>query len=281
MVKRHILRLLKPAALRERIRTSLWLAPAVATAVAFALAKMLISVDRTIPQDEKRWYLFGGHPDSAREFLSTIASAMMSFTALGFSITIVALQLASSQFSPRVVQTFLSDRLTRLSLGAFIGAFVFAMVVLQEVQIAAEGEPAFVPALPVFIAFLVVLIAVGFFVRYIHHMGHSIRAVSIIQSVATACRDTLDGFCDRAVDGNSPPDARAQQRPEDARIFLHDRPPGVVLALAEAQLVELRSAMAPRLSSSPGWGSSCRATRRSFGCGERTRSPWRICAITS
>ncbi len=79
-------------------------------------------------------YLFNGGADGARTVLSTIAGAMISVTGLVFSITIVVLQLASSQFSPRVLPAFLEDRITQNTLGLFAATFVYALTVLRSVD---------------------------------------------------------------------------------------------------------------------------------------------------
>ena len=77
-------------------------------------------------------FLFRGGPEGARSVLSSIITAMISVTGLVFSITIVALQLSSSQFSPRILRTFLRDRITQIALGTFISTFMYALVVLRR-----------------------------------------------------------------------------------------------------------------------------------------------------
>ena len=100
--------------LHERARTSLWMVPGSAAVAALVLARVLPALEDRL-EDRAAWYLLHLQPDSARDLLSTIAASMMTFTGLVFSITILVLQLASSQFSPRVIGTFLVDRLTRIA----------------------------------------------------------------------------------------------------------------------------------------------------------------------
>ncbi len=179
------------ARLREYVRTSLWPVPAAAAVVAVLLAKILPATESRLLHVRAAWYLFPGQADSARDLLSTIAASMMTFTGLVFSVTILVLQLASSQFSPRVLRTFLEDRSTRVAMATFIGTFVYAMALLAEVRgpDAAQGER--VPALSVSLAFALVLVSVGVFIRYIHAMAHSIRAVHVVHRVA---RDASEGI---------------------------------------------------------------------------------------
>lgn len=180
------------ARLKAAFADNLWLMPATTAAVAATVAKLLAWVDRNLRPSSEAWYLFGGQADSAREVLSTIASSLMMFISVVFSITILVLQLASSQFSPRVLRTFLSNKVTRAAMVIFIGSFVYALTLLTEVRDNGADTPGFVPALSIFVAFVLVLTSVGFFVRYIHEMAHSIRAVHIIRQVGDETRRTID-----------------------------------------------------------------------------------------
>src|SRR5687768_10786181 len=113
------------AQVQEWLRTSLAVVPMSTAVAAFVLAKLLVSVDQHISQTAEAWWLFEGGSGSAELFLSIVASSLMQFTAVVFSITILVLQLASSQFSPRVLRTFLEDRNTQWTMGVFIGSFVY------------------------------------------------------------------------------------------------------------------------------------------------------------
>ena len=100
-----------------------------------------------------------------RDRLSAISSSMITFTGLVFSITVVVLQLTSSQFSPRVLRTFLRDRLTQFSLGTFVATFVYSVTVLRTVT---SGDAAFVPALSTTVGLALLLLSVGMFLSLIH-----------------------------------------------------------------------------------------------------------------
>lgn len=224
--------------LSGHITSSLWLAPVTAMVAAVGAAKLLARIDKEIPQEREAWYLFSGQAGSARELLSTIASSLMSFTAIVFSITILVLQLASSQFSPRVLRTFLEDRFTRFSLGVFIGSFIYALALLPEVHGPGDGHEEFVPALAIFIAFVVVLINVGVFVNYIHHIAHSIRAVHIIKRVADGARATIEDMFPVA-DTNAPEPIDASPGQPGAEIILESREVGVLASVDDKRLLAL------------------------------------------
>lgn len=219
------------ARLSSVLRTSLWLVPG-ATAVALvALAKVLpIFEDDIHEESTAAWYLFAGQAESARELLSTIATAMMTFTGLVFSITILVLQLASQQFSPRVLRTFLEDRSTQVAMAVFIGTFVYAMALLPEVHgsDAAGGER--VPSFSIFLAFALVMLSVAVFIRYIHAMAHSIRAVHVMERVAEDALESIRrGFPHEAVGDDAPPRSLPASTPRVVRS--HPQRSGVVAAV--------------------------------------------------
>ena len=120
------------SALRERLRTGLWAVPGLCVLLAVVAAIGLVQLDRSL--ETTPGWTFGAGTDGAREVLSAITTAMITFTGLVFSITIVVLQLTSSQFSPRVLRTFLRDRLTQWALGTFTATFVYAVMVLRTVR---------------------------------------------------------------------------------------------------------------------------------------------------
>jgi uncharacterized membrane protein len=183
---------------------------------------------------------FGGGVDGARSILATIAAAMITFTGLVFSITIVTLQLASSQFSPRVMRTFLRDRTTKLALSTFVATFVFALTVLRATRADA------VPGIAVTLSIVLVLVSMGVFIHYIHHTAHAIRAVAVIESVAAETR--------ACIDRNYPADVRpprpVSSADDDSRaiVLTHDGDPGIVTGFDVGRLVA--------------WGSSARASVR-------------------
>lgn len=174
-------------ALREAARTGFWAIPSGCVLIAVALALTLVQVDHAL--DTELWFAFGAGPEGAREVLSAISSSMITFTGLVFSITVVVLQLTSAQFSPRVLRTFLRDRLTQFSLGTFVATFVYSVTVLRTVT---SGDAAFVPALSTTVGLALLLLSVGMFVAYIHHIATSIQASAIMAAIGTETRDTIE-----------------------------------------------------------------------------------------
>ena len=114
--------------------------------------------------------------------LSTIAGSMMSVVGVTFSMTLVALSMASSQYTSRILRNFMSSRLTQSVLGIFAGIFTYCLIVLRTIRGGDEG--AFVPNLAVFFGFVLAVGGVGVLIFFIHHVASSIQASSIIASVA-------------------------------------------------------------------------------------------------
>lgn len=168
-----------------------WPIPAACVTVAAGLAFALVRLDEGL-QREGVSLAFTGGPESARSLLSTIASSMLTLTALVFSITIVVLQLASSQFSPRALRAFLRDRQNQLALGTFLATFVYALVALREVRGEDGVVDRFVPGVTITIAFALVIVSIGLFVQYIHHIAQAIRVVTIVGRIADEARRTVE-----------------------------------------------------------------------------------------
>ena len=174
---------------RDELRSMFWLVPAACVVTAIGLAVGLIAMDHALGAVSPG-VLFPGPPSGARSFLSSITQAMIAFTGLVFSITIVVLQLTSGQFSPRVLRTFLRDRAIQLALGVFISTFVYAMVVQRAVT-GSVGHHPFVPRIAVTGALVLVLASVGLFIFYIHHVANMVRVASIVASLGAESRDLL------------------------------------------------------------------------------------------
>ena len=175
--------------LREQLRSSLWFIPTLCVIGAVVLAFVLIEVDRSGFDSP---YIFVGGADGARGFLSTLSSSMITFTGLVFTITIVVLQLASQQYSPRVLRSFLRDRASQLALGVFTATFMYSLIVLREIRGEDTDGGMFVPSLAVTGAFVFVVGSLFLFVYYIHQITQSIRVGNITRSIGNETRESID-----------------------------------------------------------------------------------------
>ncbi len=172
-----------------------WVVPSLWCLGAVLAGLLVPELEKTNP----RWMplLFQGGSSGARSLLSTIAGAMISVTGLVFSITIVVLQLASSQFSPRVLRTFLDDRVPQNALGVFAASFLYALTVLRSVIDGDSASSGIVPQLAITIAFLLVLGSVAMFLWFIHHITLSISVGAVITQIAGETRSVMRRSAER------------------------------------------------------------------------------------
>ena len=221
---------LRIAALKERLRQSLWFLPAAAVVLALAAGFVLGRVQVPAGGDLD-WLLFSGDNDSARALLSTLLGAFVTVTGVVFSLTIVALQIASQQFSPRLLRTFLRDRGTQGALSTFLATCAYIAAVLQ----ALPTDTSEVPRAGVSVAMLLALASLAMLVYFIHHITQSIRVESIMLG---AERETVHAI--RRIHPDPVQDAPREphpQPPPDAAVLLADRS-GYLQAVDLSKLVD-------------------------------------------
>ena len=170
------------------LRNGLWFVP-----VACVLAGVLLSISTTTLDRRSNFELIPpaltGGPDAALAILSTVAASMVSLAALVLTITMVVVQLAMGQFSPRIVQRILRDKPSQLAIGIFVATFAHAMLAMREVEFEGDGQ---VPGLAILVAFVMVLISIAVLVIYVHHIGQALRVASLIELVGGDMRGILD-----------------------------------------------------------------------------------------
>ena len=176
-----------------RLRASFWFLPVLMAVSAIVLSVITTAIDTEIlyQKDVKQWWLYSGDPDGARTVLSVISSSMITVAGVVFSITIVVLSLASSQFGPRLIRNFMNVRTNQAVLGTFVATFIYGVLVLRKVNSVAGGL--FVPSLSVSITILMSLLSLGVLIYFIHSVSESIQAQNIIARV----RRDLDNAVDR------------------------------------------------------------------------------------
>lgn len=176
----------------ERLRASFWFLPSVMAAGAVALSFFMVEVDIWIGIDLRTkpgWFLTFG-PEGARAILGAIASSMITVAGLTFSLTMLTLQLASSQFGPRLLRSFLRDRGNQIVLGTFISTFVYCLLVLRTVR--GTEEASFVPHLSVATGFALAIASLAVLIFFIHHTAHAIRLESVLSGLAAETREAID-----------------------------------------------------------------------------------------
>ncbi|WP_395727336.1 DUF2254 domain-containing protein [Nakamurella sp.] len=180
--------------LRDAVRTQLWPIPAIGIGLAVLAGVLLPRLDARIDDNlppAVTDYLFGGGADAARAVLEAVAGSLITVTSLTFSLTVVTLQLASSQFSPRLLRTFSSDRFVQITLGVFLGTFAYALTVLRTVRTAADDQELFVPQIAVTVAFGLAVASVFALVIFLAHLAKEIRVETMLATVHRDATGTL------------------------------------------------------------------------------------------
>jgi len=171
----------------ESLRSSLWALPLTMAAIGAAVS--VISVNFRLPDGVEIDWMFGGSSASAREFAASLVSAMITLTALAFSITMVVLTLAAQQLGPRLIRAFMSDRKTQLALGLFLGTVVYLVLVLRTLD---GSDGATTPRLAITIGTAFVLASVIVLLLFVHWLARSIMADHVIARVGAALDHQID-----------------------------------------------------------------------------------------
>ena len=176
----------------SNLRGSFWFLPTLIVAFSIVLAVGLIEADSSGSRDWMADWprLFGAGAAGARGMLATIAGSMMTVVGVTFSMTLMTLALASSQYTSRILRNFMSDRVTQVVLGIFAGIFTYCLIVLRTIRGGDEGG--FVPSLSVAFSVVLAIGGIGTLIFFIHHIASSIQASSIIASVAQETMVAMD-----------------------------------------------------------------------------------------
>lgn len=187
----------------EYLRGTYWAVPSAMSIAAVGLSVGMIKLDGTIMAarvDGLSWVYTGG-PEGARAVLSTIASSMITVAGVTFSITIVALTLASQQFGPRLLRNFLRDLGNQVVLGTFVSTFIYCLLVLRSVR--GNDDAEFALHLSVSAGVLLAMMSLGVLIFFIHHVATSIQASQIIANVAEDLEGAIDSLFPEAIGEDS------------------------------------------------------------------------------
>jgi uncharacterized membrane protein len=186
----------------EALRTTFWLAPTVLILVAGLLFVVTFELDLaafhhrlTLP-----WWVVTGSADAGRQVLIGIAAAIITTVGVVFSITILALTLASQQFGPRMLRNFVRDPGNQMTLAVFVGTFVYSVLVLGSITALPGGD--FVPHLSITTAEALLLVDVAVLVYFIHHIAKSIQLPEVIASIARDLNRAIDAEFPNRLEGS-------------------------------------------------------------------------------
>ena len=212
-------------ALREYVRGSLWVLPTLSVLVASAAGAVLSSVS----VGPRSPLAFQGTADDARTLLFGITGTVITVIALLLGLTVVALQLSSTQFSPRLLRNFLRDRPNQVVLSAFVATFAYSAAGLYTVGVSGGNRTAAFPRLAVSGAIVLLFASLGLLVFFADHLLHSIQVDAIMETVQ---RNTLAVIEDGLLTGG-------QQAPEPPAwaVPVPSRHSGYVQAVRPARLL--------------------------------------------
>ncbi len=209
---------LKLGKLWDSLNSSYWFVPTVMAIIFTVLAFGLLRLDRLgyYGPLEKWGWIYTGSADGARGVLSTVAGSTIGITATAFSITIVALQLASSNFGPRILRNFMQDVGNKLVLGTFISTFVYSLLILRAIYGSAEDRNQFVPHLSVTIGIILAVICTGVLIYFIHHASTIIQVSYVISQISQELDDAIERLFPQKI-GLREPDYKSSEKeiPDD------------------------------------------------------------------
>ncbi len=234
---------------RDRLK-ALWLTltrnllavPAAMIVLFAALGVGLTEVDARLDIGETGW-VFQGDGSAARTVLSVIAGSLITVAGLTFSVTMVVLQLAASQFSPRILRTFFGDRVTQVTIGTYVGTFVYSILVLRAVG--SYGDSGFVPRLSITFATLLGIAGVVLLVVFLRHVSQMVQVSHVTAGISRLTLSRTEAlFPETLVDSvtEDPSNLLEQWRAKEAPGRIMPGRPGFV---QRVELDQLRRVLAP------------------------------------
>jgi uncharacterized membrane protein len=188
----------------EELRTTLWVVPVILILVSVLLFFVTFEIDVAAYHGHislPTW-IRTGSSDAERQVLIAIAAAVITVVGVVFSITILALTLASQQFGPRMMRNFVRDIGNQVTLGVFVGTFVFAVLALVSIG---SVSHAFVPYLSTSVAEALLMVDLAVLIYFIHHIAKSIQLPEVIAGIADDLMHSIDAeFPDQVGSGEEP-----------------------------------------------------------------------------
>lgn len=229
----------------EEARASYWFVPGLMVVGAIFLSFATIALDGYFQSQVLRslGFIWSGGAEGARGLLQTVAGSMITVAGVTFSITMVALSLASSQYGSRLLRNFMADTGNQIVLGTFISTFIYCLLVLRTVRGAEEER--FIPYLSVTIGLVLALVSLVVLIYFIHHMALSMQAPYIIGEVAGDLFKTIERLFPSEA-GSEAPEGREQKGEQDVpQDFIEEARPllskvnGYIQAIDEHGLLSL------------------------------------------
>ncbi|QDU79407.1 hypothetical protein Pla110_11170 [Polystyrenella longa] len=176
----------------DSFRGSFWFRPTLMILFAIVLSEVTHSVDVNLAQKDEEVEWFSTTSEAARSTLTAVASATIALAGVVFSITILSLSIASTQFGSRLVRNVMSDSIADWVIGQYIGSALFCLLVLRTIREPEYVEVAFVPHIGTAVGVGFGLISMWLLIWFIHHVATSIQAPNLVESVADELGTTIE-----------------------------------------------------------------------------------------
>ncbi|MFD7163744.1 DUF2254 domain-containing protein [Streptomyces violascens] len=185
--------------LREHLRDTFWFAPTAAMVLVFVLWVGASEADSAIVRALQDHQEFDAVDDLIRivndikPVINTVSSAMMTFIGVVFSISLVAVQMASGQFTPRVVRIFVRSRITKLTFAVFLATFTLSLLVLTSFE--SETDPRLVTTVPFLqsvLTLLLVALSLFLFIAYVNSTLRLMRVGHVVHRITGEALRVVD-----------------------------------------------------------------------------------------
>ncbi|MGM0931104.1 MAG: DUF2254 domain-containing protein [Actinomycetota bacterium] len=206
---------LRAASLRYRFKESLFLFPALVMLAGIALAVGATAVDNALGHEAAVPLTLAMSSNAATWLLSTVAGAMITTVGVVFSLTVVSLQLASDQFSPRVMRSFIRDRLSQTVIGLLVATFFYCVLILPSLS-GDPSEPA--PRVSLTIAVVLTLVTVVGIIVHLDHLARGLQVGNVARVIAAEGQSVV-AVLDRVPAGLERVDPEGFLAPADADVI--------------------------------------------------------------
>jgi len=168
----------------NKLFTTFWFLPILITGLSIILSIGLVSLDNYlhIPQEGRFRFFLVNSSGSARSILSTISGAMIGVAGTVFSVTLVALTLASSQFGSRLIKNFMYVRLNQIVLGSYIATYLYCLLILNAIK--ESNEYTFIPSISILVAIIAAILNIVLLIIFIHQIATSIQADKVVADIS-------------------------------------------------------------------------------------------------
>jgi uncharacterized membrane protein len=178
----------------KQLKATFWFLPMLIISFSIFLSVGLVSLDNNINISFEGWLRFFlvNSSDSARSILTTISGAMIGVAGTVFSVTLVALTLASSQFGPRLIKNFMYVKLNQIVLGSYVSTYLYCLLVLNAIK---DNENyTFIPTISIFVAILATVFNIILLIIFIHQIAISIQADRVVSDISNFIENQVENL---------------------------------------------------------------------------------------